>query len=117
MAVVDEVSPIEYGQDLIRLSLSSEQVVLRAFEAVLVEADYSLALPADIVLPLELTITSLSGAATFQRHVFTKLRPSVISFVPREGGSHLVRLAEQHHNRWFGSLVVAVEGDPLKGGS
>ncbi len=30
--------------------------------------------------------------------------------LPREGGPHLVRLAEAHHNRWFGALTLNVEG-------
>lgn len=114
MAVVDEVSPATYGANLIALTVSLETPILRAFEAILVEVDYSEALPAGIVLPLEFTVTSESGAALYQRRVFRRLAPTLLSFVPREGGSHLIRLAEQHHNRWFGSLLVNVEGSPLK---
>jgi len=117
MSAADEISPIEYGQDLIVLAVSRETPVPRAFEAVLIDVDYSLALPAGVVLPLEFTVTSESGAATFQRRVFRRLRPSTLAFVPREGGSHLVRLAEQHHNRWFGAITIDVEGSPLKAGN
>lgn len=114
MAVVDEVSPSTYGQDLIRLTLSQATPTVRAFGACLIDVDYSLTLPSDIVLPLEMTVSSSSGAATFQRRVFRRVKPSQLSFVPREGGPHLVRLAEAHHNRWFGALEISVDGAILK---
>jgi hypothetical protein len=38
--------------------------------------------------------------------------PSALSFTPREGGRHLLRLGELAHNRWWGFLVVIVVGDP-----
>lgn len=117
MAVVDEVSPSSYGQDLIGLTLSSDTPLVRAFEAVIILVDYSSTLPAGVVLPLEFTVTSDSGAATFQRKVFRRVRPSQLVFIPREGGSHLVRLAEQHHNRFFGSLILEVEGSPIQQGT
>jgi hypothetical protein len=114
MAVVDEVSPVTYGQDLIRLTLSQQTLTVRAFGACLIDVDYSLTLPAGIVLPLEFTVSSSAGAATYQRRVFRRLAPQQISFLPREGGPHLVRLAESHHNRWFGSLLIEVDGAILK---
>lgn len=114
MAVVDEVSPVSYGQDLIRLTLSQETPTVRAFGACLVDVDYGLTLPSGIVLPLVFTVTSSAGAATSQRRVFRRLAPQRISFLPREGGPHLVRLAEAHHNRWFGSLLIDVDGSNLK---
>lgn len=117
MAVVDEVSPVSYGQDLIKLTLSLQTQVVRAFEACIVEVDYAAALPAGVVLPLEFTVSSESGAALFQRRVFRRFAPSQLTFVPREGGVVLVRLAEQHHNRWFGSLQLLVEGSPTRQGT
>lgn len=114
MAVVDDVSPDYYGEDLIRLELSQQTPTVRAFGACLIEVDYSLTLPAGIVLPLEFTVSSSAGAATYQRRVYRRLAPTQLSFQPREGGPHLVRLAEAHHNRWFGSLVINVDGAPLK---
>jgi hypothetical protein len=117
MAVVDEVSPVSYGQDLIVLSVSQATPQLRAFEAILLDVDYAACLPAGIALPLELSITSESGAALYQRQVFRRFAPLSLAFVPREGGSHLVRLAEQHHNRWFGAILLDVEGSALKQGT
>ena len=116
MAVVDEVSPVTYGQDLIRLTLNRQTPTVRAFGACLIDVDYSLAAPAGIVLPLEFTVTSSAGAATYQRRVYRRAAPPQISFVPREGGPHLVRLSEAHHNRWFGSLLIVVDGAPLEQG-
>jgi hypothetical protein len=107
---VDEISPAEYAQDLLVLSLVPGQTP-RQFEAVLIDVDYSKADPAGIVLPLELTITGQSGVATFQRSQFTRVRPTQLSIIPREGGRLLVRLAEAHHNRWFGALELDVIGE------
>lgn len=110
MPVVDEVSPASYGQDVLVLSLVPGQTP-RQFEPVLIDVDYSGADPAGVVLPLELTVASESGEATFQREIFTLLAPTQLAIVPREGGRHLVRLAEAHHNRWFGALEVDVIGE------
>ena len=114
MAVVDEVSPVTYGQDLIRLTLNQQTPIVRAFGACLIDVDYSLTLPAGIMLPLEFTVSSAAGAATYQRRVYRRLVPPQIPFLPREGGPHIVRLAEAHHNRWFGALLIQVEGPQLK---
>lgn len=110
MPVVDEVSPASYGQDLLVLSLVPGQTP-RQFEAVLLDVDYSAADPSGVVLPLELTVMGESGVATFQRSTFARVRPSQLSIIPREGGKLLVRLAEAHHNRWFGALELDVVGE------
>lgn len=113
MSVADEISPERYGQNLIALSLSPEQSP-RQFEPVTIDVDYSACLPEDVVLPLEMTVTGPSGAATFQQVVFRRTKPSVLNFIPREGGTHLLRLAEAHHNRWFGSLEIEVVGEIIE---
>jgi hypothetical protein len=114
MAVVDEVSPAACGQDLIRLSLSPQTRIVRAFAPCVLTVDYALTMPAGVVLPLVLTVTQSAGVATYQRRVYRRLRPSVIAFSPREGGPCLVRLGEGHHNRWFGSLALEVEGGRIE---
>lgn len=110
MAVVDEVSPAFYGEARIVLRPQAGETRFRAGVAVVLDVDYSQTEPQGVVLPLELTVTSVSGARTFQRRVFPRFAPSQVLFVPREGGPHLVRLAEAHHNRWLGTLNVDVEG-------
>mgnify|MGYP001560409073 CR=1 FL=1 len=77
----------------------------------LIDVDYSACDPAGVVLPLEATVTQESGATTFQRQAFDNLAPAQLAFVPREGGQMLVRLAEKHHNRWFGALEITVAGE------
>jgi hypothetical protein len=68
---------------------------------------------AGLVLPIELTV--MPPRRKIQRvHVYRRLVPATVIFVPSEGGQHLVRLAEAAHNRWYGSLVVDVEGEPLE---
>lgn len=113
MAVVDEISPSTYGEDRIDLTLSQATPAPRAFEGVIVNVGYDRCAPEGVVLPLELTIVGPSGAATYQRRVFRRFAPQDIAFTPREGGQHLVRLGEAHHNRWFGSLELNVEGNSL----
>ena len=115
MPVVDEISPESYGQQLIGISLAQGQGAVapapRQFETVQIDVDYSKCLPADVVLPLEFTVSSESGAAVFQRRIYRHERPAQLTFIPREGGAHLVRLAESHHNRWFGALALDVLGE------
>ncbi len=113
MTVVDDISPREYGEDRLTLALNEATADPQVNDAVILDVDYARALPEGVSLPLELTVTSPTGATTYQRQIFRRFQPDQLSFVPREGGSHLVRFAEQHHNRWFGSLVVEVTGTKL----
>lgn len=114
MTLLDELSPTYYGEDRIRLQLAESIETVRAFSAVVLAVDYSATLPAGIVLPLELTVTPPSGAPNFLRRTFRRLAPSTLAFTPREGGRHLVRLAELFHNHWVGFLELDVEGDPVR---
>ena len=58
---LDEISPRTYGEDRIKLSISTGQETARAFRGVLVDVDYSAARPEGVVLPLELTVQGPSG--------------------------------------------------------
>ncbi len=117
MSVVDEISPRYYGEDRIVLALHEDTASPIVFSPVIVTIDYSACLPQGIVRPLEFTLTGPSGAATFQRRYFRRFTPTEITFRPTEGGTHLVRIAELFHNRWFGALVIDVAGDPLDRGA
>jgi len=113
MSLLDEISPRYYGEDRFRLTLTDPDQALVAFGAVLISADYSAALPQGIMLPLEFTVTApSSGNST--RKVFGRFPPTQLAFTPREGGSHLIRLAELYHNKWFGTLVVEIAGDRVR---
>lgn len=111
MSIVDEISPQYYGEDRLRLELSAATPNPRAFSPVQVTVDASRALPEGLRLPLEFTVTSQSQGATFHRQVFRNVVPTLLTFRPPEGGTMLFRLAEQFHNRWWGAVVIDVEGD------
>ena len=113
MAVVDEISPVGYGRDAIGLSLSLSTPNPKAFSPVVVDVDYAGAEPEGVRLPLELLVIGPSGAVSSFRRVFRRGAPAALAFTPIEGGSFLVRLAEQFHNRYFGALVVEVAGSPV----
>jgi hypothetical protein len=113
MSVVDEISPREIGEDRINLELSTDTLNPIVFAPVIVIVSFERCLPEGVVLPLEFTVTGPSGKATFQRRYFRRVRPAEVTFRPTEGGSHLVRVAELFHNRWWGGLVIDVAGDPL----
>jgi len=112
-AFLDEVSPTYYGEDRLRLTLTNPDDPLVAFSPVLISVDYARALPEDVVLPLEFTVTPPT-LVNSTRMVFRHLRPGQLAFTPREGGRHLIRLAECWHNHWWGGLELDIEGDRLR---
>lgn len=109
---LDEICPSYIGEDRLVLQL---QVIgaVRAFEQTAISVDYSATAPEGVVLPLELIIQGPSPQS-YVRRVFTRSRPNTLIFTPREGGSHLVTLREFAHNKWWGRLVVSVEGQSLQ---
>ena len=109
---LEELSPDYVGEARFSLTLSPTAPAPRAFSAVEIDVDYRRAAPQGVRGPFELTITSPS-ASGFVRKVLRRRAPTSVTFVPREGGSHLVRIAELGHNRWFGTVVVHVAGEPL----
>lgn len=116
MPQLDEICPDYVGADKIRLSLAKSVIQpLQAFAVIDVNVDYSGCAPQGVVLPLVFTVVSPSSA-NFVRRLIRSSRPSAVSFVPREGGRHIVRVGELGHNHWFGVLVLDVAGettDPL----
>lgn len=116
MSVVDEISPRYLGENRIDLALHADTSTPQVFAPTILLVSYERCEPEGVVLPLELTITGPSGKTTFQRRYFRRLVPTEITFRPTEGGTHLLRVAECFHNRWFGALVIDVAGDPLDRG-
>jgi len=115
VAFLDELAPVYYGEDRLRLRLSMpEQVVLRAFTPVLITVDYSRALPEGVELPLEFTVTSPSETNAV-RKMYRRFAPGELAFTPREGGSFLVVFRELWHNSYWGKLVLEIAGDRLDG--
>lgn len=111
---LDEISPRNYGEDRLRLQLSAPNQVLRAFEPIILSVDYSRALPEGIVLPLEFAVTAPSDVNSV-RKVYRRFAPTELTFTPREGGSHLIRISELWHNYWWGRLTLEIAGDRLSG--
>lgn len=109
---LEEISPLLVGEDRIDLRLGSTTLTPRAFSGVEILVDYRRCLPDGVTVPLVFSVMppSLDG---FEERTILARAPSSILFVPKEGGIHLVRVAELFHHRWFGSLVVNVEGDQL----
>lgn len=115
-ALLDELAPLYVGEPRLVLALAPTTLNPKAFNAVDITVDYGACDPRGASLPLELIITAPSPSG-FVRRIFTRSAPSTIAYVPREGGNHLIRLAEIGHNRWWGHLVISVAGDiadPLK---
>ncbi len=108
----DELCPEYVGEDRIRLNRADPTETMRSRTAIFLDVDYDACDPEGVQLPLVLTICNELGT-TFERQVFRRLAPTQVAFVPREGGEYLVRLSEFAHNRWFGSVTLAVLGDRL----
>ena len=110
---LDEISPAYVGAQVIQLK-AADLARAMAFHAVdltvTIDPLSAEALACGLVLPLELTVTAPSPSG-FYRHIYRFTVPSIITFTPREGGQHLVRLGEVGHNKWWGSVVVDVAGD------
>lgn len=111
--IIDEISPSYYGEDRFDLELSPATPSPRAFSPIQVTVNIERALPEGVRLPLEFTVASQSGSATFHRQVFRSVIPTVLSFRPPEGGTMLFRLAELYHHNWWGAVVLEVEGTVL----
>jgi len=120
MSIADEISPRTLGEDRFDLTLDVPEgldvldFVARAHSLVTVNVSYERADPEGALLPLEFVVVGPSGDSTRQTRHFQRFAPSTITFRPREGGETLVVLRELYHNRWFGRLVIDVEGDQLE---
>jgi len=113
VAKLEDVCPSYVGARLIDLQLVKALETPLARLPVLIRiATLEEASTIGLMLPLELRVTAPSPSG-FIRHVFTRIVPTQFAITPREGGNHLVSLRELAHNRWCGSLVIAVRGDAL----
>lgn len=102
------------GRHYLELALASTETP-RAFAPVDLTVAIAASAPADVrargvSLPLELIVYAPSPV-NFYRHVYRLVVPPLVSFLPREGGQHLVLLRQPFNNRWSGKLVVEVAGD------
>jgi len=112
LSALDEICPLYYGEDRIDLSLTSSAKPL-AFQQVTIGVSYTRTLPQGVVLPLEMIVQGPS-AQSYLRRVYSRAKPTVLLFSPKEGGSHLVLLREYGHNKWHGALIIYVDGPLLE---
>jgi hypothetical protein len=110
---IEELSPTYLGETRIVLSCLTEESRVLAHHPIEVSIDVTEALPEGLVLPLELIVQGPS-VGSHQRKVFSRTVPSTIIFTPREGGLHLIKIAELGHNKWWGSTKIAIAGDQLE---
>ena len=110
--IADEISPMYVGASAFVLSLTDPLTPALARKLCGISVDYSACEPEGANLPLELLITGPS-AVSFQRRIFRRILPAQFDFLPVEGGNHQLLLREVGHNRWLGSLTVAIVGDTL----
>lgn len=110
-ATLDEISPAYLRDQRFTLRIDGDDTPL-AGRAVLLVCGYVGAAPQGASPPLRFEAKGPSrlgySSADFDR------APDSIVWVPREGGLHLLTLRELAHNRWFASLRVQVEGEPLE---
>jgi hypothetical protein len=98
------------GAAVIALSLSPDTPAPLQGAPVVVLCDYSAAMPNGVVLPLSIQVTTPDGRLIVDRQITHVLAES-FDFIPDIGGSHLARVAELNHNRWFGALEIIVTGE------
>ena len=109
---LDEICPPYVGEDRLDLSLVT-QGRIRAFSQTSIAVNYARVLPSDVMLPLEMIVQGPS-AQSYVRRIYSRAKPTVLFFTPKEGGSHLVLLREFSHNRWHGRVIIDVDGPLLE---
>src|SRR3954464_12103968 len=95
--VQDELAPAYIRNKLIVLSLDQTNTVVRAFQAAVINIDYSACYPSGVVLPLILEIQGPSPDS-YQRRLFSHVAPGSVVLSAREGGRHNVTIREVAHN-------------------
>ncbi len=113
-----EVSMPDYlGARAFEVSLSGDTPLPRSGATFIVDFNYDGAVTENsgeksegLVLPLVLQMTAPDGRVVVER-VFDKMEPDSADLTPDQGGPHMIRIVEQYHNHWFGSLIVEVAGD------
>lgn len=114
--LLDEVCASDVGEPLIGVSLADPDARLVAHTPIDLTIDYG-RLTTGVVLPLVITISSGRSAQSFRRILFSRVAPEAFTFTPREGGRHLVRVAELYHQRWWGYLYLEISGARLREGT
>jgi hypothetical protein len=109
--ILEELSPMTVGSERIALTPADPSSQPRAFSSYEIAVDLSLCEPEQVVLPLEMIVTSPTRT---KRTTFRRVVPSELSVLPDEGGRWIVTLREVAHNQWWGRHVFDVAGDDIR---
>lgn len=116
-SVIDTISPLYIGDQKISIEVDSSCKPLMAFKRIIINIDYSDALPEGVILPLELIVQPGFGgggeANGYKRKVFRRTAPESYTFTVPSSGDYLVVVREIFHNQWRGSQIITVGGDPV----
>lgn len=110
---LNKIAPAYLGEQRLTLALRDLGIRPRVGLVLVLTIDYSACDPEGVVLPLIYTVTQPDGTK-LTRRLYKLVPPAVVDFVPEVSGTHLVRIGEAFHNRWWGSLQVPVIGDALE---
>lgn len=112
-SLIEDICPEYIGEQRIVLSFDQTTVIPRAFQALIIQVDYSACDPeGGAVLPLEMLVQGPSQSS-FRQRIIQRTRPAELIVTPREGGPHLVVLREMAHNRFHGKIAFDVAGEQL----
>lgn len=106
MASAEEICPGYVGDERLTLELARPLEPPTAFRVVEVLVGYA----EGTSCPIEFSVSGPTIAKNRSR-IYRRRPPRSVSFIPREGGAHLVRVRELTHNRWYGQLVIDVIGE------
>lgn len=108
---IDDLVPDGVGANLITLTLRDNDQTLRAFSPIeLLVKVTGEAVTNGLGFPLEMTVMG-PGRKSFRRTLYERVVPASITFTPREGGVHIVRLAEVAHNQVWGTWKATINGE------
>jgi hypothetical protein len=115
-ATLDSLSPYYIGADKIAVSLDQSSI-LRTFQPITLNFDYSQTGINGIILPIEVVVQPAfypgGPAAGFKSKLFKKSRPESFTFTPPSAGQYLVLIRELFHNKWQGRIVLNISGDNI----
>ena len=113
-ATLDMLSPKNVQASKISLALLPNSEPLLPYVPITVTVNYDDGDPEGVSLPLVFVVQpgGKGGVAGgYKRTVYSRIKPTALTFTVPGAGSYLVSLSELFHNRWQGRLVLDVQGD------
>ena len=110
----DLVSPTYIGEKRIDIQLSKDTAV-DALKPITIEFNYGRVGQDGVQIPLDLVVQPGFGGGGegngYLEKVFFRDPPSQFTFTVPTAGQFLIVLKERFHNRFWGSLLINVEGE------